>query len=53
MVALCNNQGFPAPTIGRPALHMALSGKPVPPVMERAEVPLDAARIAASAASTR
>jgi CubicO group peptidase (beta-lactamase class C family) len=45
VVALCNNSGFPAGKIGQPALRMALSGKPVPPVVERAVVPLDPARI--------
>ena len=45
VVALCNSDGFAAETIGEPALLMALSGKPVPPTVERAIVPLDAARI--------
>jgi CubicO group peptidase (beta-lactamase class C family) len=45
VVALCNSDGFDASSIGRPALRMALSGKRVDPVVERAVFPVEAARI--------
>ncbi len=38
VVALCNSSNFDAASIGVPALRMALSGKPIPPVEERVVV---------------
>ncbi|MDC0674522.1 serine hydrolase domain-containing protein [Nannocystis radixulma] len=43
VIALSNNEDFPAARIGRPALSMVLSGEPIPPVEERSVLALDEA----------